>query len=74
MTREELMIWGSAALAPIIASLVAGKAIRRVLFMPFEWLSKRTKTELDDQIIADAREDLGIVPTKFDNDNDKEDK
>ena len=76
MTSNEIIAWATAAIAPIVGSLLIGKTLRRLVLMPFEYLSKRTATKLDDQVIADAAVDLGITPTRFDNDSDtdKEDK
>lgn len=49
-----------AAGAGILAALVAGKTIRRIILLPFEWLASKTESRIDDKIVEQAEEDLGI--------------
>lgn len=70
MTQQDIITWGGAALVPVLASLVAGRTLRRILLLPFEYWARRSKNTIDDQIVADAEKDLGIEPTKFDGDSD----
>lgn len=52
------------SLAGVATSLLAGKAFRRVLLLPFEWLAKRTGSKVLDTIVDEAERDLGIdTPT-----------
>lgn len=44
----------------MLTQLLAGKAIKRVILLPFEWLVKKTKNTEDDKIIKEAEKDLGI--------------
>lgn len=48
-----------------VSTLVMGRTLRRLLLLPFEWWARKTENKLDDQIVADAERDLGIEPTKF---------
>lgn len=46
--------------APIIAMLAAGKAVRRVVLLPFEWLRNKLKSRTLDVLLEEAERDLGI--------------
>lgn len=48
------------ALGSALTALFMGKAIRRLVLLPFEWLASKTETRIDDTIIQEASKDLGI--------------
>lgn len=50
------------ALAGIGTMLLTGKGIRRLLLLPFEWLSSRTASKVDDVIVRQIESDLDIKP------------
>jgi hypothetical protein len=41
-------------------ALLMGKTIRRLLLLPFELISRKTASKLDDQLVKDAEQDLGL--------------
>lgn len=49
-----------AGFAATLATLLAGKTIRRLILLPFEWLASKTESRIDDKIVEQAEEDLGI--------------
>lgn len=51
------------ALAGIGTALLMGKAIRRILLLPFEWLARKTDSKVLDVIVDEAEKDLGIDST-----------
>lgn len=53
---KDVMMW----LSPTLLLLVAGKGVRRILFLPFEWIASRTRTKVDDTILLEAQRDVGI--------------
>lgn len=57
-----------------LTSLLMGKAIRRLALLPFEWLSRKTNTKIDDKLIEEARHDLGVDSPTIQEDNKKEEK
>ena len=65
MTKQELITWGTTLILPIVGLLVAGKGIRRIFLLPFEYLARRTPNKIDDQVVNDVSSDLGITPTVF---------
>jgi hypothetical protein len=51
-------------LAGAVTALLTGKTFRRILLLPFEWISKKTTTKVDDTLVHEARRDLGVeTPT-----------
>lgn len=52
-----------ASLSTLAVSLLAGKGIRRLIFLPFEWLASKTNTKVDDIILSEAEKDAGIDST-----------
>lgn len=68
--KQMLMVAG----AGIVVALLSGKAVRRILLLPFEWIASRTSNKIDDKIIDDAQKDLGIegdsIETKKEDKND----
>jgi hypothetical protein len=45
---------------PIAIALVAGKALRRLLALPLEWLVRKTSNNIDNKILIEAEHDIGI--------------
>lgn len=60
MQLEELVQNIKPYLIPIGLALVFGKAIRRVLLLPVEWLVRKTNNKIDDVILKEAESDLGL--------------
>lgn len=60
MTRDEITLYVTAAIGPIVAALVAGKFLKRLVLKPFQWWASRTENKFDDQLIHDAEDDLGL--------------
>lgn len=58
-------IWGQLGtyLLPLLVILLTGKFLRRLLLLPFEYLSRRTATKVDDVLVEEAGRDLGIERT-----------
>lgn len=54
--KNALLASGGVALA----SLIAGKTIRRLLLLPFKFIVTKTKTKEDDLILQEAAKDLGL--------------
>lgn len=54
---KQLMLVG---LAGIITALATGKLLRRILLLPFEWISRKTDSKIDDKLVDEARHDLGV--------------
>ncbi len=48
------------ALAGLGAALLAGKSIRRLFLLPFEYFARKTPTHIDDVIVKQIEEDLGV--------------
>jgi hypothetical protein len=48
------------ALAGVVTALLTGKTFRRLLLLPFEWISSKTGSKVDDKLVEEARKDLGI--------------
>ncbi len=40
--------------------LLAGKFLKRLIMLPFEYIARKTKTKIDDVLLAEAQKDLGI--------------
>lgn len=51
---------GIAALGAILLRLLMGKAVRRILLLPFQKLAAKTKNTEDDVIVKEAAKDLEI--------------
>lgn len=47
-------------LSGTLIALAAGKAFRRILFLPLEWIVRKTSTPIDDKLLAEAEKDVGI--------------
>lgn len=47
-------------LAPMLALLAAGKAVRRIVFVPIEWLRNKLGNKAFDVIVEEAEKDVGI--------------
>lgn len=62
MTSNEIVTYTVGALGPILATLVAGKFLRRLVLKPFEIVAEKTENKFDDQLIRDAEQDLGLDP------------
>jgi hypothetical protein len=62
MTEDQIVAAVAAAATAIVAQLLAGKAIKKLLLWPLEWLTKKTKTKVDDKIVEQAQIDVGINP------------
>lgn len=60
MTRDEIVLYTTATLGPVVAALVAGRFLRRLVLKPFEWWASRTENKFDDQLIKDAKSDLNL--------------
>jgi hypothetical protein len=59
----ELMTLKNALLASggvVLASLIAGKTMKRLLLLPFKFIVSKTKTQEDDLILSEAAKDLGL--------------
>lgn len=44
-----------------VSALLTGKFLRRLLLLPFEFISKKTNTKIDDKLLEEARKDLGVT-------------
>lgn len=64
MTNEQIVTYTIATLAPILAALVAGRFLRRLVLKPFEWWAGKTENKFDDQLIQDAKHDLDLPDEK----------
>ncbi len=51
-------------LAGAVVALVTGRFVKHLIIAPFEWLSKRTSSPIDDKLVEDAKHDLGIEDDK----------
>lgn len=49
-----------AIIGTMVTQLLAGKAIKRLILLPFQWLTKKTETPKDDAILKEAEKDLGL--------------
>lgn len=47
-------------LAPIAVALAAGKSLKRLVLLPFEYLARKTDSPVIDKLVEQAEEDLGI--------------
>ena len=65
MTLDDLKQLAVPAFIAIGTTLLMGRTLRRLILLPFEWLARNTENKIDDQIVSDATQDLGIDPTKF---------
>lgn len=61
-------------LLPLVAMLAAGKALRRLLLLPFEWLARKTPTKVDDVLVSEVGSDLGLDKSTLDKANDNADR
>lgn len=51
-------------LAPIGIALASGKMIRRVLFLPAEYLARKSKSKVVEVLVTEGERDVGIdTPT-----------
>lgn len=57
LDMETLLMVGLVGAA---AALFSGKFLRRLLLLPFEFLSRKTENKVDDKLVETARQDLGI--------------
>lgn len=61
------------ALAGVATALLTGKTLRRLLLLPFELISRKTETKVDDKLVEEARKDLGVPdPTAHPEEEKKE--
>lgn len=49
------------SLGGVVTALLTGKTLRRLLLLPFELISKKTETKIDDKLVEEARKDLGVT-------------
>lgn len=47
-------------LISLLMSLLTGRAFKRLLLIPLEKWTKRTKTKKDDQVVEEAKKDWGM--------------
>ena len=45
------------AVLSLIASLLAGRTLKTILYKPLRWLSRKTRNKTDDTIVQAVRED-----------------
>lgn len=62
MSNSEIAQNIGLGIAPILAALIAGRFLRRLILKPFELLAERTQNKFDDQLLSDAKADLGLDP------------
>lgn len=60
MTNQQIYAIIGAAVITLVTQLLAGKMIKRLLLLPFEYLSSRTDNKIDDVLVDEAEKDLGI--------------
>ena len=48
------------SLLGILTTLLAGRTLRRLVYWPVEWISRRTRNRVDDQVADDIASDLGL--------------
>lgn len=60
MSKQDIALYVTGALGPIVAALVAGRFLRRLILAPFKWLASKTENKFDDQLEKDAERDLGL--------------
>jgi hypothetical protein len=60
-----------AGLVGAVTALLTGKTFRRILLLPFEWISGRTGTRVDDKLVEEARRDLGVQDPTLDTEEKK---
>lgn len=60
--------------AALVASLAAGKGIRRLLLLPFEWAAGKWKNRTASVILDEVEKDLGITNTLEEADHVTEEK
>lgn len=48
-------------LLPILSALLMGKTFRTLLIWPFHYLARKSKSDVDNKIIAIVEKDLGIT-------------
>lgn len=53
-------------LAGVVTALLTGKTLRRLLLLPFEFISHKTQTRVDDKLVEEARKDLGVPDPTLD--------
>lgn len=58
-------------LAGAVSALLTGKFLRRLLLLPFEYLTKQTNNKIDDKLLEEARKDLGVTDSTLP-ENDKD--
>lgn len=73
MTDTELKSMVVIALVGVGTSLLAGKALRRLFLLPFEWIARKTSSKTIDVIVTEAERDLGIDTPTLGNLNAEED-
>lgn len=62
MKLNEAWPYIAGVMGPIVAALLAGRTIRRLVMKPFELWAARTPNKFDDQLVKDAESDLGLPP------------
>jgi hypothetical protein len=69
MDIKQLIVVG---LVGVGTALLTGKTFRRILLLPFEWISRKTHSKVDDKLVDEARRDLGVPdPTLEEHKNDE---
>jgi len=58
-------------LGGVATALLTGKTFRRLLLLPFELLSRKTSTKIDDKLVEEARKDLGVPDATIEKEEDK---
>lgn len=49
-------------LLSMLMSIVTGRVLKRLVLWPLEKLASKTENKKDDQLVNDARKDLGLEP------------
>lgn len=60
INKLDLQTLLTVGLTGAVAALFSGKFLRRLLLLPFEAISRQTKTKIDDKLVEEARRDLGV--------------
>ncbi len=58
----------------ILIALLNGKAIRRLLTLPLEWIVRKTGNKTDDKLLEEVEKDLGLDGPTLEKNNDTENK
>lgn len=62
------------ALIGAVTALLSGKLVRRLLLLPFELISRKTENKIDDKLVEEARQDLGVPDSTLPEKGKKEEK